>query len=513
MELLQTVMQNVLYGSISTSMDGFTWTPKVSGFSVSCNSVIYGNNTWVVVGNGSSNTIAYSTDSSNWSGLGISIFSIMGNEVAFGNNIFVAVGSGTNSIAYSNTTGTTWTGLGTTIFEYYGNGITWTGAYFVAVGSDSFNSIAYSSSGTLWTGLGRSVFNIGNKINWNGNQLVASGLANNSIVYVGSGTNTLAYSNYLSNPNYTTGFGTTIFSVSGNAVIYNGNNLWIALGQGTNTVAVSLTNGKNWLGLGTSIFSNSGNGITYNGTYVVAVGNDNLITIYYSSSGLSWTGIGRCIFYSGNSVSAGSGTNMVASGDSRQIYIVVGGTTNTISMSIGGFTLWFGNGTTVFSTSGNAIANSGTIWVALGQGVNTVAYSNINSVSSWTGLGTTIFGLSGNAIIWNGSKFIAVGSCNYNTIAYSTNGSTWTGVGTTNLYIGNAITFNPNNGYLVAGGSRIYNISFLGATTFSYSTGSTINGVYSLGNTLFSNYGFDITNNGQLGTWIAVGGKGSSIKM
>jgi hypothetical protein len=66
------------------------------------------------------------------------------------------VGSGTNTIAYSSN-GTSWTGLGTGTFSTAGQGVAWNGTRFVAVGSGT-NTIAYSSDGITWAGLGTSTF-------------------------------------------------------------------------------------------------------------------------------------------------------------------------------------------------------------------------------------------------------------------------------------------------------------------------------------------------------------------
>ncbi len=66
------------------------------------------------------------------------------------------------------------------------------------------------------------------------------------------------------------------------------------------------------------------------------------------------------------------------------------------------------------------------MWIAGGQGTNSIAFSTTGN--AWVGLGNTIFSTSGNGIIWTGTKFVAVGNGTSNTIAYSTNGTTWTGL-------------------------------------------------------------------------------------
>ena len=81
--------------------------PSMSGSSVNGNTSIsfgankrYGDNgIWVAVGTGT-NSIAFSYDSINWSGLGTSIFTT-GYDIAYNGTLWVAVGKGTHSIAYS----------------------------------------------------------------------------------------------------------------------------------------------------------------------------------------------------------------------------------------------------------------------------------------------------------------------------------------------------------------------------------------------------------------------------
>ena len=74
------------------------------------------------------------------------------------------------------------------------------------------------------------------------------------------------------------------------------------------------------------------------------------------------------------------------------------------------------------------------IWVGVGFGDNTIAYST-NNGESWNGLGTTIFGTSGNSVCWNGNKFVAVGT-SPDSIAYSDNGINWTPITSSPLTFG-----------------------------------------------------------------------------
>jgi hypothetical protein len=67
-------------------------------------------------------------------------------------------------------------------------------------------------------------------------------------------------------------------------------------------------------------------------------------------------------------------------------------------------------------------------WVAVGTGTNTIAYSADGI--TWTGLLLTIFSSGGYTVSWNGVRFVA-GGAGTSTLAYSSNGVTWIGIGTT----------------------------------------------------------------------------------
>lgn len=101
--------------------------------------------------------------------------------------------------------------------------------------------------------------------------------------------------------------------------------------------------------------------------------------------------------------------------------------------------------------------NNGSLWVAAGAGGNTLATST-NGVS-WTGLGTSVFSTQCNKLYWNGSLWMAVGS-GTNSIAYSANGTSWTGVSTANSRMsgGNGIAFG-NGTWIAVGGSTGNTIS------------------------------------------------------
>jgi hypothetical protein len=82
----------------------------------------------------------------------------------------------------------------------------------------------------------------------------------------------------------------------------------------------------------------------------------------------------------------------------------------------------------IFPSGCNDVAWNGSLWVAVGPGIHTIATS-IDGII-WNGLGNTIFTESGNSVCWNTSHWIAGGS-GKNSIAYSINGTDWIGLGST----------------------------------------------------------------------------------
>jgi len=300
---------------------------------------------WVAVGYGT-NTIAYSSNGTIWTGLGYTIFGSYGASIAWNGTLWVAGGSGSDSIAYSSN-GTIWTGLGKPNFSV-GYGVAWNGTLWVAVGAGGGNTMAYSSNGTIWTGLGNTIFlNNGYGVAWNGTLWVAVGNG------TGANVNTIAYS---SNGTTWTGLGKTIFENYGQGVAWNGT-LWVAFGYGTNHSIAYSSNGTIWTGLGATIFSSGGSGAEWNGTLWVASGSGTN-SIAYSSNGTIWTGLGATIFSFVKRI-AWNGT----------LWVAIGGSTNSIAYSSNG-TTWTGiTGTSIFSYYGYGVAsNAGYVPVTLYNG-------------------------------------------------------------------------------------------------------------------------------------------------
>jgi len=238
---------------------------------------------------------------------------------------------------------------------------------------------------------------------------------------------------------------------------------WVGVGSGTNSIAYSNDNGLTWTGIGTSIFT-SGLRVTYSSSLTrwVAVGSGISNTIAYSTDGISWIGLGNSIFST-----SGRG---IAFSLTLNIWVAVGisnGNGNSIAYSTDGIN-WSGviNSSSIFGTSfgvDSTIGGYGVVWggnkfVAVGRGNNSLAYS-LDGIN-WIPLGGTNI-LNGNSIVYNNNsgKWIAGGTGN-NTIAYSDDGLTWYG-GSSYLCTTNIYDIGYYNGLFVAVGN--------GSSTLGYS--------------------------------------------
>jgi hypothetical protein len=357
----------------------------------------------------------------------------------------------------------------------------------VVAGGSGTNSMIYSYDGKNWlaNSSGSSMFTEC--------RAVAKGIQNGRQIWLagGSGSNTLAYS-------YDglewTGLGTTIFSTQCNSIGYNGN-IWIAGGEGTNSIAYS-TNGIDWLQStsGNSVITTSVYTVVWNGFMWVAGGSGSN-TLAYSSDGINWTGSGTSIFstscnalaYNGLWVSGGSGTNQLA-------YSYDGVNWSASS-----------SGNAILTTSCSSVAWNGTLWLAGGEGTNTLAFSYDGI--TWGALGDTTFSTECLSLTWSNSLWIAGGS-GTNNLAYSTDGLTWTPSSTALLTTVYALPAPPLNAFstqcLVGGGtnySPYFNMcrSPNGITWSGDASGSATSGEG------FNTFFYDGT------MWVAGGGNGNGF--
>jgi len=163
---------------------------------------------------------------------------------------------------------------------------------------------------------------------------------------------------------------------------------------------------------------------------------DTSYNLAYSQDGKTWTGILSNVF--------DSSVQGLVFDQTHNLMIACGtGSINTLAYSYDYGITWIGLGKSIFSTSGNAVAHNGEIWVAVGLGNdNTIAYSTDGL--NWIGLGKTIFSTSGNAITYNNNLWVATGE-GTNAIARSSDGKIWTGVTNTSLGSGYSVAGHGSN--------------------------------------------------------------------
>jgi hypothetical protein len=561
-----TISRNIIVaGGISqtttlaySSDGGSSWVPlKFTTLTSSCLGVARATDKWLAAGEGISTSLAYSYNGSIWYSAGKNIFTIRGRAVAWNGSLWVGAGEGTNTLAYSKD-GVNWTGIGSTIFTA-GNSVAWNGTQWLATGVGS-NTLAYSADGTSWTGLGSTIFTRGTAVAWGTSNWVA----------VGGGSNTLAYS---ANGTSWTGLGSTIFVGSGTAIGWNGTQ-WLA--GGGNQIATSL-DGINWSNRNVSTILSSVQGVTYASSNWAITGVPLTNAFAYSSDGANWIGrtvstiftqgqaiTGRgpgsitatsflpviaggsapaittdgtnwvsntiplttvnCIAWNGTRwVAGGTGTYQLAYSTNGTTWVGVtlpnmtavqgvawgyrqwiacgtgpsgytsassldGITWTEIVASTGGFftgqataitwaeNLWVATGATlgsglIFSldgvnwtqqsasifTTGRAVANNGIYWLAGGDYLTaTLAYSYDGAV--WISLGNSIFSSSVGAVAWGQNIWVAVGT-GTNSIAFSYDGINWVGLGLTIFTTGTSVTWN----------GRTWFATGTGPNTFAYS--------------------------------------------
>ena len=247
--------------------------------------------------------------------------------------------------------------------------------------------------------------------------------------------------------------------------------LSIAVGCGNdNTIAYSLDGGSKWKGVGKQLLDISGLGIGYNGnTRFLAVGSGTNHTIIYSEDGINWfPSIGSKIIFDNYA-------KAVVYDNSNSYWLVGGkGSTNTMAYSNGGIQ-WVGLGKSLFETEINNFSkHNNTYILAFGNGLrNTIAYSidglNWNDgVAVGGGNTKTIFSVQGNSGVYYKKEniWLAVGEGINNSIAYSSDGITWGGMGKSRIIEARDIDVNDDMVIIVGKGDL--NNAVYSAILYSY---------------------------------------------
>lgn len=519
--------QSIIYHNASTTITASTIDAQLDGFPSTPTYVSYGTEQplrYVIVGDGSVNNIAVSSDGVNYQGLGL-IFSTWGVSVAYSPSLnrWVAVGKGSTTMFYSNDA-FSWTAVpSSTSILAEGQRVFWNGTRFLAGALNGANTIATSLDGINWTTQGATTFSI-----------FCAGFATNGeiTVAVGRGGNNIAYS-WDGGLNWT-GLGNILANNGGFSVCWTGQR-FIATFEDTsggNSVAIS-NDGITWVGLGL-LLDPVVYGVASNNSVQIAVGGYTNQLIGSYNGGLTWNvigstldGIGFGVLWSGSLwIAFGSGThnyvysfdgqNWIESTSAHSIIdtnirgiacnseranrinfsvntiVVSGGSSSTLSYSTDNALSWTNVSPTPFSTQGYNVAYGNGLWVGFGQGGNTLAYSY--NGKNWINNGSAIHTTAGRGGVY-GSRWVSVGQ-GTNSIAHSVDGINWTGLGTSLFTIG--LVAGYGGGTFVVGGQT-------GANTLAYSTtGTSFTGA---GNTLFTTSCNAVSHNGVR---FAVGGTGGN---
>jgi hypothetical protein len=150
----------------------------------------------------------------------------------------------------------------------------------------------------------------------------------------------------------------------------------------------------------------------------------------------------------GGTIASYNGTSWVAYSATRYFFIFAGKSGSSYPRSVA-----VNSTTNVWVTVGGLVASPGLYFAT----PNTIAYSSDGS--TWTGLGTSIYTYCAFGVAYNptNSLWVSVGDAFNggltNSIAYSSNAYTWTGLGYSSLMaIGLCAACNPTNNLWVAGG-------------------------------------------------------------
>ena len=243
------------------------WTSRPSGTSSNLNSVAYGKNIFVAVGDGL--TILSSPDGITWTKRVSRVGAAGLNGVTYGNDRFVVIGPRDMAIS---TDGISWTtntlGPGKGLFA-----VAYGAATFV--GLDAFGDVATSPDGSVWTAQSTGSLAPLSGIVYSGNQFVAVGdigtvlTSQDGVKWAAQKSGTIE----------------ELYSVT-----YR-NNQYVAVGQ--YGIIVTSPNGTNWTTGGEDV-TDTLNGVTYGNNEFVAVGVDELSpnrngSILTSPDGITWT--------------------------------------------------------------------------------------------------------------------------------------------------------------------------------------------------------------------------------
>jgi hypothetical protein len=289
--------------ALAYSNNGISWITNSTSIQLTqINALEYNGTIFVAGGTNNTHSFEYSEDGTTWFGSGNTQLTIV-NAIRSagygprGSTIFVAAGTqpttpNGNTLAYSND-GINWTGLGNAMFGgnsqvVSGTAIEWNGQYWLAAAQGSATyDLARSVTGINgWTGISVSAFaaNI-YAILWNGSQWLIGG-------NTGAGAGVIAFSTSDDASTWTTSASCPINTrVTG--IAYNGSRT-VAVGNGaTHTMAYSDDFGATWTGLGVTLLDNTATAANHHvywsmGKFIIAGTTSTGGKILYSNDGINW---------------------------------------------------------------------------------------------------------------------------------------------------------------------------------------------------------------------------------
>jgi hypothetical protein len=284
------------------------------------------------------------------------------------------------------------------------------------------------------------------------NRWVAAGAILPTIISIAYSNNGIEWQNNI-NP-------TNIFTQECLGIAWNGS-IWVAVGKGINSMATS-PDGINWA---RAYYFTEGNGIAWGGNKWVAVGYQPT-GIATSDDGTNWTGRGGNLALIGRGVAWNGSRWVVVGGSSASI------TPNPVKIAYSDDGVnWSEANTaspsnTIFDSGGAGVAWNGIMWIAVGDNntTNSIAWSTDGTY--WTGLGKPVLS-SGLCIAWNGTIWVA-GGIGVSAIATSFDGLTWTASNVNNATINQVYSVAWNGSVWIAIGDLNVSPNVNGRSIYSY---------------------------------------------
>ena len=331
----------------------------------------------------------------------------------------------------------------------------------VAVGSGD-NTIAYSNDGSVWTAASNPLNAEVRTVVWNGSMWVAGGYNVNATFSIATSDDGITWTGRSTPLNGGNPYG-GVYGVASSG------SLWAAVGYGpkiiTSSDAITWTERQNVFDGG------NGQAIAYNGWRWVAVGSANGTgRIATSDDGISWT-TRTNPFGSVN----GNVFNVAWNGS---MWVAVGslyGTETTIATSPDGYN-WIVRANPL-TEQVHGIAWNGSVWMASGSNPQrTITHATSPDGITWTAAGNAFPGGQARGVAWSGSLWASVGhnSDLTQSIATSSDGMTWN-LKPDLFYVGNKVastfiytppTLAVTEAFSVAAG---YGTGVAGENTLAYS--------------------------------------------